>query len=95
MHLFPVDSYNTVEKYWSETVIIFAAIIVFNSGRTDKSLFHDQDTGMIIITKEWIVGRIYKKEITNPSQIFRYNSFCCYHINMRRSPTVFLNIQNV
>ena len=93
--MLPVDSSIAVEKEWAETVIIFVAITIFNSGITDKSLLNYQYTGMIIITKEWIVGRIYKKEITNPIQIFRYNSFCCYHINMRRSPTVFLNIQNV
>ena len=54
--MLPVDSSNAVEKEWAETVIIFGAMTIFNSGRTDQSSFHYQDTGMIIITKEWRVG---------------------------------------
>ena len=50
--MLPVDSSIAVEKEWAETVIIFVAITIFNSGITNEILFHDQDTGMIIITKE-------------------------------------------
>ena len=71
----------------------FTARKIFNSGGTYVSLFHYHDTGMIIITKEWIVELIYKEEITNTRQICRYISFCCSHISMRRSPTLSLNIK--
>ena len=49
--MLPVDSSNAVEKEWSETVIIFSVITIFNSERTDDIIFHYKDTGVIIMTK--------------------------------------------
>ena len=58
MHMLPVESSNAVKKEWAEMVNILADVTIFNSGRTDESLMHDQNTSMIIITKEWRVGLI-------------------------------------